>query len=183
MLYGSSAVHLSKPPAPKLADAEPTEPPPVAGQTKPLPSATKPSGAPPTATAAPSDTPHQYANLLDDECPWCIAMRSGPCGRQFATWQRCVKDIRAEQEQRAASSLSSFSLSAAERQKREEAEYQRECMDYFRRSTHCRHSTAQHTAPLCTALTSLCVSVLVTVCIAASIAVRSRGDTTASLSI
>ena len=61
-------------------------------------------------------------------------MRKGPCGKQFATWQRCVKDIRTEQEQRASSSLSSFSLTAAERQKRDELEYQRECMDYFRRS-------------------------------------------------
>lgn len=104
----------------------------------------KPPRAEPVATPTPSTQPgspagaattptSQYANLLDDECPWCIAMKKGPCGKQFATWQRCVKDIRAEQESRAASSLSSFSMSEAERHKRDEAEYQRECMDYFRR--------------------------------------------------
>jgi len=96
-----------------------------------------------TTVGTPHDTTHQYANLLDDECPWCIAMRSGPCGKQFATWQRCVKDIRATQEARLASSLSSFSLTTAERHKRDEAEYQRECMDYFRRLHTCIHKNAQ----------------------------------------
>ena len=160
LLLGLPLVQLSRPPVATTADPRPATPDIKPGDaitkdqakllnaTTPSRQSAAPGGsAQPAAAAsalkASADAPSQYANLLDEECPWCISMRSGPCGKQFATWQRCVKDIRAEQESRAGSSLSSFSLSAAERQKRDELEYQRECMDYFRRLHNCIHRSAQ----------------------------------------
>ena len=73
-------------------------------------------------------------------------MRKGPCGREFSAWQKCVKDIKAEHEQRAASSLSSLSMSPAQRVAAEEAEFARVCFDGFRRLHVCIHTNARHKA-------------------------------------
>ena len=71
-------------------------------------------------------------------------MRKGPCGREFGVWQKCVKDIKAEHEARASSSLSSLSMSAEQRQAAEEAEYGRVCFDAFRRLHLCIHAMPRH---------------------------------------
>jgi hypothetical protein len=73
-------------------------------------------------------------------------MRKGPCGREFRVWQSCVKAIKLEHEQRAASSLSSFSMTDEQRQKAEEAEYGTICFDYFRRLHVCIHANARNRA-------------------------------------
>ena len=81
---------------------------------------------------------------MDDECPWCVSMRKGPCGREFAVWQKCVKDVKGEYERRAASSLSSLSMSSAQRAAAEEAESASLCFDYFRRLHVCIHANVRH---------------------------------------
>ena len=71
-------------------------------------------------------------------------MRKGPCGREFSVWQRCVKAIKQEHEQRAASSLSSLSMTAAQRQAALEAEFASQCFDYFRRLHICVNATPRN---------------------------------------
>ena len=71
-------------------------------------------------------------------------MRKGPCGREFSVWQRCVRDVRQQWEQRAASSLSSLSMSEADRQRAMERDYASVCFDFFRRLHVCIHADARH---------------------------------------
>jgi len=86
------------------------------------------------------------ANILDDECPWCVSMKSGPCGREFRIWQQCIKDVRAENESRSQSSLSFLSLSDSQRSSIEEKQYARVCFDHFRRLHSCIHANPRHKA-------------------------------------
>ena len=76
-------------------------------------------------------------DVTDPECPWCVAMRAGPCSSQFTSFQQCLRTAK-----EAAEDTSSASSDPSASSNNNFARYAKHCMDDFRVLHECIQSSA-----------------------------------------